>query len=117
MNILQSEVFNIKNRIIIPGFQNKITVRHAFQPGDMGTVIHLHGRLYRKEYGYGTGFEAYVAKGLFEFYEAFDEARDRLWICENNSGMCAFLLLQHRESASAQLRYFIVLPEARGLGL
>ena len=94
-----------------------IAIRNDLKPGDIGTVISLHGSLYGSEYGYGIGFEAYVAAGLNEFYQSYDQSRDRVWICEHGSRMIGFLLLMHREKASAQLRYFLIRPEYRGIGL
>jgi GNAT superfamily N-acetyltransferase len=95
---------------------NDITIRHDLRPGDLGRVIYLHGDLYGKEYNYSMAFEAYVAEGLVEFYRKFDPARNRVWVCEDDSDMIGFLLLMDRGDA-AQLRYFIVKPEYRGIGL
>lgn len=94
-----------------------ITIRSDLRPGDIGSVVHLHGALYGSEYGYGIGFEAYVALGLHEFYQNYDANRDRVWICEDDGAMVAFLLLMHRQDNAAQLRYFLVRPEYRGIGL
>jgi GNAT superfamily N-acetyltransferase len=94
-----------------------IAIRNDLRPGDIGTVISLHGRLYAGEYGYGIGFEAYVAVGLHEFLQGFDADRDRVWICEHEDRMVGFLLLMHRENGAAQLRYFLIRPEYRGIGL
>jgi GNAT superfamily N-acetyltransferase len=93
-----------------------ISIRTELQPGDIGYVIYLHGALYGKEYGYGVQFESYVAKGLCEFYEKYDPARNRVWVCEYKGRMVGFLLLMDRGRA-AQLRYFLIEPEYRGIGL
>ena len=93
-----------------------ISIRTEFRPGDMGYVIYLHGALYGKEYGYGVQFESYVAKGLCEFHEKYDPKRNRVWICEHNDRMIGFLLLMDRGLA-AQLRYFLIEPGYRGIGL
>lgn len=95
---------------------NDVHIRTVLQPGDIGYVIYLHGALYRKEYQYGIAFETYVAAGLLEFYQQYDPTKDRVWICEHNSSIVGFLLLMHRGEA-AQLRYFILAPEYRGIGL
>ena len=50
---------------------NDVHVRNDFQPGDLGYVIHMHGRLYGREYNYGVAFEMYVAEGLAEFYTQY----------------------------------------------
>jgi len=93
-----------------------ISIRTELKPGDIGSVISMHGRLYAREYNYGVQFEAYVAKGLCEFYENYDPKRNRVWICEHNQHMIGFMLLMDRGPA-AQLRYFLIEPEYRGLGL
>lgn len=93
-----------------------ISIRTELQPGDIGYVTYMHGNLYHREYGYGLQFENYVAKGLCEFYEKYDARRNRIWACEHNDRMIGFLLLMDRGSA-AQLRYFLIEPEYRGIGL
>ena len=93
-----------------------ISIRTELHPGDLGYVIYLHGTLYGREYGYGVQFESYVARGLCEFYEKYDPKRNRVWGCEYNGRMIGFLLLMDR-GESAQLRYFLIEPEYRGIGL
>jgi peptidyl-dipeptidase Dcp len=102
----------MKNNISL----DDISIRTELQPGDLGYIIYLHGDLYKKEYGYGVPFEAYVAKGLGEFYEKYNPERNRVWVCEHRNGRVGFLLLMDRGNA-AQLRYFLIQPEYRGIGL
>jgi N-acetylglutamate synthase-like GNAT family acetyltransferase len=93
-----------------------ITIRTTLEPGDLGFITHLHGRLYHREYGFGVEFESYVAKGLSEFYERFDSTTNRFWICEHDSKIVGCIALMNR-GQEAQLRYFLILPEYRGIGL
>ena len=100
-----------------------ISIRTELQPGDMGYVIYLHGLLYSREYNFGIQFEDYVAKGLIEFKGQYDPKRNRVWVCEHKRSspqeitrMIGFLLLMDRGEA-AQLRYFLIDPEYRGIGL
>lgn len=95
---------------------NDITIRTDLRPGDIGYVTHLHGKLYSEEYQYGIEFERYVAEGLVEFCKTYDPARSRVWVCEDGSDIVGFLLLLDRGEA-AQLRYFILSPDYRGIGL
>ena len=95
---------------------NDIAIRTELRPGDLGYVVHVHGRLYGREYNYGIQFETYVAKGLCEFYEKYDSQRNRVWVCEYKDQIIGFLLLMDR-GESAQLRYFLIEPEYRGIGL
>jgi len=93
-----------------------ISIRTVLQPGDLGFMIYMHGVLYKREYNYGLQFEAYVAKGLCEFYEKYNPERSRVWLCEHASRIIGSLLLVDRGNA-AQLRYFLIEPEYRGIGL
>lgn len=93
-----------------------IAIRTKLEPGDLGYIIYLHGHLYNREYDYGIEFESYVASGLAEFYQQYDPQKDRVWICEHENRIVGFLLLMHRGD-SAQLRYFILEQEYRGIGL
>ena len=95
---------------------DEISIRTELCPGDLGYVTHMHGSLYHREYGYGIQFESYVAKGLCEFYENYNPERSRIWACEHADRMIGFLLLMDRGHA-AQLRYFLIKPDYRGIGL
>jgi len=95
---------------------NEISIRTELCPGDIGYVTYMHGALYHREYKYGLQFESYVAKGLCEFYEKYNPKRNRIWACEHNDRMIGFLLLMDRGHA-AQLRYFLIDPDYRGMGL
>lgn len=95
---------------------NDICIRTELRPGDLGYATYMHGALYSREYNYGLPFESYVAKGLCEFYEKYNPERNRIWACEHNEHMIGFLLLMDRGTA-AQLRYFLIEPEYRGIGL
>jgi GNAT superfamily N-acetyltransferase len=93
-----------------------IAIRTTLQSGDIGYVTYLHGALYQKEYNYSIQFESYVAKGLCEFYEKYNPKRNRIWACEHNDRIIGFLLLMDR-GVAAQLRYFLIEPDYRGIGL
>jgi DNA-binding MarR family transcriptional regulator/ribosomal protein S18 acetylase RimI-like enzyme len=92
------------------------TIRTTLQPGDLGYIAYLHGRIYDEENGYGLGFESYVLEGLGEFGRNYDPRKDRLWVCEDGAKKIGFLIGIHRGKA-LQLRYFILEPEYRGMGL
>lgn len=93
-----------------------ITIRTDIRPGDLGLITYLHGILYRDEYGYGISFESTVAGGLHEFYNSYDPQKDCSWIAEHAGMMIGCLVLKNRGS-TAQLRYFLIRPEYRGVGL
>jgi GNAT superfamily N-acetyltransferase len=96
---------------------DEIAIRNELRPGDIGFIIHRHGKLYSEEYGYGVSFEVYVGAGLYDFFNNYDATIDRVWICEHDHKIVGFVLLMHRENNAAQLRYFYLEPEYRGIGL
>jgi len=95
---------------------NDIHIRTELIPGDIGYITHLHGKLYQEEYGYKTQFEIYVAQGLIEFYKHYNSQTNRVWMCEYQNKMVGSMVLMNRGKA-AQLRYFLLQPEVRGIGL
>jgi GNAT superfamily N-acetyltransferase len=95
---------------------DQIHIRSKLQPGDIGTLTWLHGLLYSNEYNHGIAFEAYVAQGLAEFFQNHDPKKDCIWICEHDKTIIGSLFMQHRKEG-AQLRYFLIHPEFRGIGL
>lgn len=95
---------------------NEVNIRTNLKPGDIGFITYLHGILYNKEYNYGIEFESYVAAGLHEFIQNYIPENNRAWTCEHHGKIVGFLLLMRRGD-SAQLRYFILQPEYRGIGL
>ncbi len=92
-------------------------IRHHLEPGDIGHLTSLHGVLYAREYGYDRTFEAYVAGGLSEFVRAFRPDKDRIWLAEAGGRIIGSIAIVGRPRAVAQLRWFLVHPDYRGLGL
>ena len=85
-------------------------------PGDMGTIVYLHGILYAEEYGFDQTFEPYVAVPLADFVRSRGD-RDRIWIVETNEKMVGTVAILSVSQEVAQLRWLLVHPDARGTGL
>lgn len=92
-------------------------IRTNIEPGDIGYVIYLHGILYAQEYGLDHTFEGYVAAGLGEFAKSFDGRKDRLWLAETGGRIVGSVAIVGLAGRTAQLRWFLVHPDARGGGL
>jgi GNAT superfamily N-acetyltransferase len=93
-----------------------IVLRHDLRPGDIGAVVWLHGTVYAAEYGFDPTFEAYVAGPLADFVVHRTE-RDRLWIAERGGRIVGCIAIVGASHNEAQLRWYLVDPSARGLGL
>jgi GNAT superfamily N-acetyltransferase len=96
---------------------SKVTVRHERRAGDLGRVISFHGELYAREFGFGLGFETYVAETMVEFGQQEQPERDRLWVAEMDGRLVGCIAILGREDGAAQLRWFLVDPATRGQGL
>lgn len=97
--------------------RNKISIRNTLKPGDLGQVVALHGKIYGEEYGFPLGFEVYVMQSIIEFYSQYDPNKDRIWVVEYDGKMIGYLSLIHRPNNEAQLRYFILEKDFRGIGI
>ncbi|MEH7887274.1 helix-turn-helix domain-containing GNAT family N-acetyltransferase [Bacillus sp. JJ1609] len=94
--------------------QPEVSIR-TFQPGDVGFVAHLHGRLYENKYNFGKIFEYYVMKGLTEFMINTDGGE--LWIAEVDGKMVGSIAITKSDHSVAQLRWFVLDENYQGMGI
>lgn len=94
--------------------QSEVFIR-PFQPGDVGYVAHLHGRLYDKTYQFGRMFEYYVMKGLTEFM--IDTAGGELWVAQVNGEIVGSIAITKYSETVAQLRWFVLDENYHGMGI
>ena len=92
-------------------------IRTEIDPGDIGYVIYLHGSLYASEFGWGHTFEADVARNLGEFAKTYDPAKDLFAVAELDGRIVGSIIIAGLPDQVAQLRFFLVHPDARGHGL
>jgi len=93
-----------------------IHIRTQLRPGDLGAITRMHGLVYCNEYDFPIQFETYVAESVAEYTRSYRPETHGLWICEHQGEIVGSLALMKRDTA-AQLRYFVLMPGFRGLGL
>ena len=91
-------------------------IRTELKPGDIGSLIYLHGVLYAKEYGWDHTFEAYVAGPLAEFAKS-QTPRGRIWIVEQSDNVAGSIAIVEVSKEEAQLRWLLLHPQLRAQGI
>jgi GNAT superfamily N-acetyltransferase len=93
------------------------TVRTELRPGDIAAIVRLHGVLYDREHGFDVRFEAHVAEPLGKAVRCGLTDRERIWLVEHDGALVGTIAIVGEAPDTAQLRWFLVAPEARGKGL
>ena len=95
----------------------QMTIRTDLKPGDIGYIIYLHGTLYAQEYDLDQTFEGDVAIRMGEFAKTYDSRKDYFAIAELDGKIVGSIVINGLSDESAQVRWFLVHPDARGRGL
>ncbi len=98
-------------------YNQGIIIRSEIKPGDVGSIIHMHGKLYAQEHGFNLTFEAYVAGPLSEFIKDFNPANERLWMVEKENEVVGSIAIVKFSDEQAQLRWLLLHPDVRGRGI
>lgn len=94
-----------------------ITYRHEITPGDIGYIVYLHGFIYGNESNFSSDFEKYVIKTFYDFLEKYTPEKDRIWMAEYDNKIVGCVAIIHQANEEAQLRWFLLDPAFRGLGI
>lgn len=95
--------------------EGKDVVIRTQQPGDAGFIAHRHCILYEKENGLSGSFEQYVLDSLAKYLEHRSEGE--IWVAEYNGLIVGSIGIVSTDKSTAQLRWFLIEPEFRGIGL
>ncbi|MBX2843861.1 MAG: GNAT family N-acetyltransferase [Flammeovirgaceae bacterium] len=89
-----------------------IKIRTNYKSGDIGYLTYMHGKFY----DFDPSFEFYVAETLATFYKNMDHEKERFWVAEFEGKIVGTIALKNTDGF-AQLRYYLIDPEFRGIGL
>lgn len=100
--------------ILSHGNNREISIR-THRIGDLGYIIYRHAILYQEEYGLGPVFEDYLLEGFLAFSRS--KQPGTIWIAEDGDQIVGSIAIAGIDSETAQLRWFLIEPEYRGVGL
>lgn len=89
-----------------------------YQKEDITYVIDRQLSLYEAERHFTTDiWKNYLTKGVVALVEKFDPEKDCMFILECDGSPSGCIAITHTKDNMAQLRYFFLEPELRGLGV
>ena len=89
----------------------------GYREGDAEYIIRRHEILYLKEYGLSEVFAGYVEQGVHRLADHLNPAKECFLIPEVDHRPMGSIAIARVDDQTAQLRYFLLEPEARGYGL
>ena len=93
-------------------------IRRELRPGDYGAIVEMHGRLYAREYGLDSSFEAHVAAGVTRAaMRGFPREREGLWVVERDGEFSGSLGLTDEDGVTGMIRWVLLDPAVRGHGV
>jgi len=99
---------------------DRIAIRGP-RPGEIGHIIARHGEIYVADLGYPAVFERYVVQAFADFATSFSPRgwppRDQIFVAEHRGRFVGSVASKGLADATAQLRFLLVEPDARGRGL
>ena len=87
------------------------------QPGELGWIIHVHGRYYAEMFGWYGEFECIVAKIVVDYLSSESRDRQACFIAELNGQRVGSIMLTESGFSEGKLRVLFVTADARGKGI
>jgi GNAT superfamily N-acetyltransferase len=94
-----------------------ITIRRDLLPGDVGEIIRMHGVLYPREHGLSPNMERHVASAVSGAIAGGWPESGGVWVVERGGAFAGSIALTDEGDGLAALRWFLLDPSVRGLGL
>lgn len=111
----------IKDIRVVKKYFSRATKNIQIRPyrkEDISYVIDRQLSLYEAERQFTTDiWKNYLTQGVISLVERFDSKKDCIFILECDENPAGCVAITHTENNVAQLRYFFLEPELRGLGV
>jgi GNAT superfamily N-acetyltransferase len=93
-------------------------IEAGYLPGSIGRMVAVQAEVYSNMFGEGLDFEVQRARDIAKFFSDYKPQRDDCWFAVLEDDIVGSIIADGREGAgeSAELRWFILDPKARGLG-
>lgn len=91
-------------------------IEEGYQPGCIGWVVGMHGRVYVGEQQWNARFEQIVGRELITFFEQYDAAKDRFWMLSVRDAFAASITIVGESDTLARIRFFVADPKVVGQG-
>lgn len=88
-----------------------------YSPADRDWLVGRHAALYREAEGFDDSFGPLVGDILDGFARAHDPRCEAGWIAEQDGVRLGSIFCVRYDAHRAKLRLFLLVPEARGMGL
>ena len=99
--------------------KNGYVLKTGYQNGLVGWVSGLHGQNYVEKWNLGQFFECQVARDMCDFMDDYQPLNSQIWSLQKDGKFFGSITIDgsHADKDGAHLRWFILHPDARGLGL
>lgn len=88
-----------------------------FTGDDVDWLVERHATLYARDEGFDDTFGPLVRSILDEFISGHDSTCEHGWLAERDGQRLGTVFCVRLSETEAKLRLFLLVPEARGLGL
>lgn len=109
-----------KSMAVLKKYFTKATVKleiRNFNSEDINYIIDRQLSLYESERKFTSEtWKNYLIDGVQSVLKKFDEKKDCIFILDSNKIPSGCIAVTHKEENEAQLRYFFIEPELRGIG-
>jgi GNAT superfamily N-acetyltransferase len=97
--------------------ETEFQLRRELRPGDAEAIVEIHERIYRPEYGMDARFVDGVRSTVEHAVERGWPEGGGAWLVDGPDGLAGCVGLTGEGDGLGRIRWVVLAPEARGIGL